>query len=269
MRFAHTPWTGADTSVVIRGEEYACASGTYWVPPKAERSGRITTSGRELDHAPSKLMYKHVGWIRREDTGKFTAVYRVRLVPFVVLILLVLCAIIGIGHALTNSNAGSTDNGTSASAPSYINSETSAPAKNETKGAVVSYAAYESVADQHWKANALEQSIRLALPGTVISSDGESTENPVDAAPHIYVDLNGDGEFEDSECVYNPMTYGAGGSITDYGKFLKAGTEVNHITLTQAVPAGEYKAELVWTGVLKSDHTPANPMTFDFKITAE
>ena len=113
----------------------------------------------------------------------------------------------------------------------------------------------------------MEQTIRLALPGSVIEADGSSADNPVDAAPHIYVDFNDDGEFSADECVYNPMAYDADGNVTDYGKFLRAGTEVNTITLTQAIPAGDYNAELVWTGVLSSDHTPANPMSFNFKIS--
>lgn len=266
MRFAHTPFTGADTTVTIRGEEYACASGTYWVPPRDERSGRITTRGKTLDHAPSRTFYQRIGWVRREDTGRYTAVYRLRIAPIIVLTALAVCVCVGAAFALSGHSAGSDAHG-SAAAPGYIDSETTTAHPTKVTGAAVSYAAYESVPDQQWKANALEQTIRLALPGSVIEADGSSADNPVDAAPHIYVDFNDDGEFSADECVYNPMAYDADGNVTDYGKFLRAGTEVNTITLTQAIPAGDYNAELVWTGVLSSDHTPANPMSFNFKIS--
>lgn len=270
MRLARTPFKGADTTVDIRGEEYACASGRYWVPPREERGGRITTRGKELDRAPSRLLYTHIGWVKREDTGKYAALYKRRIAPIVVLIAVVVCACIGISAAVVrNGGAGNDSAGgtASASAPSYIESETTVPHKSEVTGTAVSYAAYESVPDQTWKANSLTQNIRLALPGSVIEADGSTVGNPVDAAPHIYVDVNGDGAFSEDECVYNPMTYGADGNITDYGKFLRAGTEVNQITLNQALKAGTYNAELVWTGVLVSDHTPANPMSFNFVIT--
>ena len=269
MRFAHTPFPGADTTVCIQGEEYACASGAYWVPPRAERSGRITMRGKTLAHAPSRLLYQRIGWLRREDTGAYTAVYRLRIVPIIALAAIAVCACTGIALAL-NSGTGSADNGpsaTGATAPAYIDSETTTAHQTEVKGAAVSYAAYESVSDQQWKVGVLEQSIRLALPGSVIDADGHTAKNPVDAAPHIYVDLNGDGEFSADECVYNPMTYADDGSVSDYGKFLRAGTEVNSIALTQTLPAGDYNAELVWTSVMASDHTPANPMSFNFKIS--
>lgn len=270
MRLARTPFKGADTTVDIRGEEYACASGRYWVPPREERGGRITTRGKELDRAPSRLLYTRIGWVRCEDTGKYAALYKLHVAPIVVLSAVAVCACIGIGAAvMRNSGAGNDSAGStvSASAPSYIESETTTAHPTEVTGAAVSYAAYESVPDQQWKANALEQTIRLALPGSVIEADGSSVDNPVDAAPHIYVDVNGDGTFSEDECVYNAMTYGADGRITDYGKFLRAGTEVNTITLNQALKAGIYNAELVWTGVLASDRTPANPMSFNFVIT--
>lgn len=263
MRFAHTPFTGADTTVTIRGEEYACASGTYWVPPKEERSGHMTCGGRILSRAPSMLFYKRIGWVKREDTGRYAAVYRLRILPFLVLGALAVCAVWGLAGKASPRSGSEAQTAT----PSYIAGETTKPAKTETKGAAVAYAAYESVTDQTWKAGALEQSIRLALPGTVTGTDGKSTANPIDAAPHIYVDLNGDGVFDRDECVYNAPTYDADGNVESYGLFLHAGTEVTKITLTQPLDAGTYDAELVWTGIMQSDHTLANPMTFRLKIT--
>lgn len=263
MRLARVPFKGADSKLTIHGAEYALASGKYWVPPKEERSGHMTCGGRILSGVPSMLFYKRIGWVKREDTGRYVAVYRLRILPLLVLGALAVCAMWGLaGKASPHS-----DSEAQTDTPSYIAGETTKPAKTETKGAAVAYAAYESVTDQNWKANALEQSIRLALPGTVTGTDGKSTANPVDAAPHIYVDLNGDEVFDRDECVYNALTYDADGNVESYGLFLHAGTEVNEITLTRPLDAGEYDAELVWTGIMQSDHTPANPMTFQFKIT--
>lgn len=263
MRLARVPFKGADSKLTIHGAEYALASGKYWVPPKEERSGHMTCGGRILSGVPSMLFYKRIGWVKREDTGRYVAVYRLRVLPIIVIAVLAACAVYGIAGAVTyRAHSAGT-----AEAPTYISSETSTPAKTETKGAAVAYAAYESVPDQTWKTGALEQNIRIALPGTVIGENGTSEANPVDAAPHIYVDLNGDGVFDRDECVYNAPTYDDDGNVQAYGLFLHAGTEVNEITLTRPLDAGEYDAELVWTGIMQSDHTPANPMTFQFKIT--
>ena len=78
------------------------------------------------------------------------------------------------------------------------------------------------------------------------------------------VDLNHDGKYSDSECIYNPA------GKTGYGAFIRPGCEVNRIKLTQPVPAGTYSARTVWRSVLASDgKTPASSTSFDFTLTVE
>lgn len=76
------------------------------------------------------------------------------------------------------------------------------------------------------------------------------------------VDLNHDGKYSDSECIYNPA------GKTGYGAFLRPGCEVNRIKLTQSVPAGTYSARTVWNSMLARDgKTPAGSTSFDFNLT--
>ena len=127
----------------------------------------------------------------------------------------------------------------------------------------INYASYEASCDSTWKADRLTQDCKLSLPATC-THEGETGGNPVDSAPTVYVDLNGDGEFSDSEAVYNAP------DESGYGKLLAAGSEVESIELNQKVPAGEYSAMTVWRSVLSSDHkTPAGSSSFTWALTVE
>ena len=135
----------------------------------------------------------------------------------------------------------------------------------ETSKPVVSidYASYDASVDSTWKADSLTQDFKLSLPSTC-THEGETGGNPVDSSPSVYVDLDGNGAFDDSECVYNAP------DETGYGKLLAAGSEVDSIELTQKVPAGEYSAMTVWRSVLASDHSqPAGQSSFTWALTVE
>ena len=128
----------------------------------------------------------------------------------------------------------------------------------------VDYAAYDATVDSIWKADTLTQDFRLSLPSTCKYSRGKEGGNPIISSPSVSVDLNHDGKYSDSECVYNPA--GKDG----YGAFLRPGCEVNRIKLTQSVPAGTYSARTVWNSVLARDgKTPAGSTSFDFNLTVE
>lgn len=125
----------------------------------------------------------------------------------------------------------------------------------------VEYASYDSSTDSTFKANCLTQDFRLSLPATCKYSKTESA-NPILSSPSVWADLNGDRKYSDSECIYNPA------GKTGYGAFLRPGTEVDRITLTQKLPAGIYNARVVWRSVLSSDgKTPAGSTSFDFTLT--
>lgn len=141
----------------------------------------------------------------------------------------------------------------------------SAKSSGETSQPVVSidYASYDASVDSTWKADSLTQEFKLSLPATC-THGGETGGNPVDSAPSVYVDLNSDGTFDDSECVYNAP------DSTGYGKLLAAGSEVESIELNQPIAAGEYTAMTVWRSVLASDHsTPAGQSSFTWTLTVE
>lgn len=153
--------------------------------------------------------------------------------------------------------------GSGSSSPDFLSGMTAVATSNKP---IVSldYAAYDATVDSVWKADTLTQDFRLSLPSTCKYAKGKEGGNPIISSPSIMVDLNHDGKYSDSECVYNPA------GKTGYGAFLRPGTEVNRIRLTQPVKAGTYSARTVWRSVLASDgKTPASSTSFDFNLTVE
>lgn len=128
----------------------------------------------------------------------------------------------------------------------------------------IRYASYDSGVDEvTWKSQALKQPLELSLPATC-THGGATGRNPVDSSPSVYVDFDGSGTFDDSECVWNAP------DSTGYGKLLAAGSEVDTIELSQKVPAGRYSAMTVWRSVLSSDHSkPAGQSAFTWALTVE
>lgn len=171
------------------------------------------------------------------------------------LLLPLLIAALFLALTLTFCGSGSTS-------PDFLSGMTETAGATARPVVSVDYAAYDATVDSVWKADTLTQDFKLSLPATCKYSKGKQGGNPIISSPSISVDLNRDGKYSDTECVYNPA--GKDG----YGAFLRPGTEVDRITLTQKVPAGTYNARTVWRSVLSSDgKTPAGTTSFDFTLT--
>lgn len=154
--------------------------------------------------------------------------------------------------------------GSGSSSPDYLAGMTGTADATSKPVTSVDYASFDATVDSVISADSLVQDFRLSLPATCKYAKGKEGGNPIISSPSIMVDLNHDGKYSDSECIYNPA------GKTGYGAFLRPGTEVNRIKLTQSVPAGTYSARTVWRSVLASDgKTPASSTSFDFNLTVE
>lgn len=150
------------------------------------------------------------------------------------------------------------------SSPDFLSGMTGTAGATSKPVVSVDYAAYDATVDSVWKADTLTQEdFKLSLPSTCKYSKGKTGGNPIISSPSVMVDLNRDGKYSDSEIVYNPA------GKTGYGAFLRPGTEVDRITLTQKVPAGTYNARTVWRSLLQDGKTPAGSTSFDFTLTVE
>lgn len=148
--------------------------------------------------------------------------------------------------------------------PDYLAGMTGTAGAVQKPVTSVDYASYDSSSDATISADTYEVDFRLSLPATCKYSKGKQGGNPIISSPSLMVDLNRDGKYSDSECIYNPA--GKDG----YGAFLRPGCEVNRIRLTQPVKAGTYSARTVWNSVLERDgKTPAGSTSFDFTLTVE
>lgn len=152
--------------------------------------------------------------------------------------------------------------GSGSSSPDYLAGMTGTAGATSKPVVSVDYAAYDATVDSVWKADTLTQDFRLSLPSTCKYAKGKTSGNPILSSPSIWVDIDGNNQFSDNECVYNAP------DKTGYGAFIRPGCEVNRIKLTQSVPAGTYSARTVWRSVLASDgKTPASSTSFDFTLT--
>lgn len=153
--------------------------------------------------------------------------------------------------------------GSFSTSPQYIAGMVGTAGADQNKPVTsVEYASYDSSSDITISANSYEVDFRLSLPASCKYSKQHEGANPIMSSPSIWADLNGDRKYSDSECIYNPA------GKTGYGAFLRPGTEVDRITLTQKLPAGIYNARVVWRSVLSSDgKTPAGSTSFDFTLT--
>lgn len=292
-RITEEKWENADHTVKLGGVRIPAASSREWLPEKTDRIGETrqkgkkssgqkdTKNGFEIGHrffevkplskgGADHIFYKEKGWIQATDTEDSRKGYiqirgfRMALVPVFVLIAAALVSL------LLYLNTGVAP----IYQPQYIADQTGITNnRKDPKAEIGSYSAYQSVPDQIWTAGETHQEIRLVLPATVTTKDKYNREvsysNPVDAAPHIYVDLNADGEFSEDECVFNPMTFDKNGKITDIGALLQAGNQIDSVELTRPIDQGEYDAEVVWTGITSDTHEMANPMTFQFHLTVQ
>lgn len=171
------------------------------------------------------------------------------------LLLPLLIAALFLALTLTFCGSGSTS-------PDYLSGMTKTAGTTSKPVVSVDYASYSATVDSVWVADSMTQDFKLSLPATCQYAKGKEGGNPIISSPSIMVDLNHDGKYSDSECVYNAP------DKTGYGAFIRPGCEVNHIKLTQSVPADTYSARTVWNSVLARDgKTPAGSTSFDFTLT--
>lgn len=150
------------------------------------------------------------------------------------------------------------------SSPDFLSGMTGTAGATSKPVVSVDYAAYDATVDSVWVADSMTQDFRLSLPATCQYAKGKTGGNPILSSPSIWVDIDGNNQFSNNECVYNAP------DKTGYGAFIRPGCEVNRIKLTQSVPAGTYSARTVWRSVLASDgKTPASSTSFDFNLTVE
>lgn len=138
----------------------------------------------------------------------------------------------------------------------YIDGQTQTEGAEPSQQPVASieYASYEASVDC-----AIDQ-IQLALPATA-THEGVTGKNPIDSSPSIYVDIDSDGDFDPSECVYNPP------NDSGYGHLLRAGSQVDNIQLTRPLDSGTYDALTVWHSVLAGTSTSAGQTSFAWTLT--
>lgn len=259
-------------------------------PPKSERLGIVKKSGKGKAHgqqpdyilvgdkevylqpytSKNPIFAKKVGWVHvtsdNEEKSGYVKVNKTSAIPIIILILVLLGVLLLVYSAL---------NGVAPKdAPAYFANQTGIVQQPQsTPETTITYATYQSTSDQTWTANSTEQDISLVLPANTTYTDKngqtKSEKNPIVAAPSIWVDFNGNGKFDNDECVFNPPTYDKNGVVTNPGNLLEAGKELDHVTLTRTIPAGTYKAETVWTPQMAEGGTNANPMAFNWNLTVK
>ena len=220
-------------------------AGKYW------HAARLETDRK-------RLFFRAAGCVRAERNKDgfqfYTRVYHLR--KWVLFLPLALCAILLL---LSLTFYGSD------SSPS-LGFLDGAKSSGGSAAPVVSirYASYDSGDDEvTWKSQALKQPLKLSLPANC-THGGATGCNPVDSSPAVYIDLDGSGIFDDSECVWNAP------DSSGYGKLLAAGSEVDSIELSKQIPPGQYLAMTVWRSVLSSDHSqPAGQSAFTWRLTVE
>ena len=144
-------------------------------------------------------------------------------------------------------------------AVSYVGDATGiAPANEEVAAQIDEHTTFQSTPNATWE----EAPAGGRVPLLVSNPAG----NPVDLAPHVYIDCNDDGELTADECVWNAPAFDDAGTMTDCGSFLEPGTEVEAIELLRAVPAGTHEGAVQYTAVHAATGQPANGMTMRFSV---
>lgn len=167
---------------------------------------------------------------------------------WLLLLPLALCAVL---LALALRTCGTTSQ---APAPRYMDGQTQTEEVSTQPVASIEYASYQASVDC-----AIDQ-IQLALPATA-THEGVTGKNPIDSSPSIYVDIDSDGDYEPSECVYNPP------DDSGYGQLLRAGSQVDNIQLTRPLDSGTYSALTVWRSVFAGTSNPAGHTSFAWTLT--
>ncbi len=132
----------------------------------------------------------------------------------------------------------------------YIGDATGVTAPNASvRAEIEEHTTFQSVPNVLWKEGERDVGLLIANP------EG----NPVDMAPHVFIDVNGDGSFTEDECVWNPQ------DSSGEGDLLAPGSKVDQIHLDRLLKPGVYDGQVVFTAYHVGSHAPANGMTMAFK----
>lgn len=145
--------------------------------------------------------------------------------------------------------------GSGSSPVAFLDGQTQISGTTSKPVLATSYASYSATPDTTWRSGETRQDMTLLLPATC-TVDGKLGANPVLSAPSIAVDLDKSGTFEPREVLFNSE-----------GAYLRAGSQLDHIDLSEPLAAGEYSARTVWRSVLLDGKTKAGAATFDWHLT--
>lgn len=145
--------------------------------------------------------------------------------------------------------------GSGSSPVAFLDGQTQISGTTSKPVLTTSYASYSATPDTTWRSGETRQDMTLLLPATC-TVDGKLGANPVLSAPSIAVDLDKSGTFEPREVLFNSE-----------GAYLRAGSQLDHVDLSEPLAAGEYSARTVWRSVLQDGKTPAGAATFDWHLT--
>lgn len=145
--------------------------------------------------------------------------------------------------------------GSGSSPVAFLDGQTQISGTTSKPVLTTSYASYSATPDTTWRSGETRQDMTLLLPATC-TVDGKLGANPVLSAPSIAVDLDKSGTFEPHEVLFNSE-----------GAYLRAGSQLEHIDLSEPLAAGEYSARTVWRSVLLDGKTKAGAATFDWHLT--
>lgn len=145
--------------------------------------------------------------------------------------------------------------GSGSSPVAFLDGQTQISGTTSKPVLTTSYASYSATPDTTWRSGETRQDMTLLLPATC-TVDGKLGANPVLSAPFIAVDLDKSGTFEPHEVLFNSE-----------GAYLRAGSQLDHIDLSEPLAAGEYSARTVWRSVLLDGKTKAGAATFDWHLT--
>lgn len=145
--------------------------------------------------------------------------------------------------------------GSGSSPVAFLDGQTQISGTTSKPVLTTSYASYSATPDTTWRSGETRQDMTLLLPATC-TVDGKLGANPVLSAPSIAVDLDKSGTFEPHEVLFNSE-----------GAYLRAGSQLDHIDLSEPLAAGEYSARTVWRSVLLDGKTKAGAATFDWHLT--
>ena len=220
---------------------------------KADIIGTVSGISYEKTDSLSGLFWKAAGFVP-SDENSYIRVMKRRKFP----IILIIIAVLLFSIIICMANPGWFTHHSNRKSATYIGEKNKGKDSGKTtSGKNVNgddYTSFRSVPDNlTWSASSFEQSIPL------VNLEG----NTVDLAPLIYVDLNHDGSFDDSECVYN----------ADASERLKPGHSVDQVTCTRTIPAGTYPAEVKYLAFdgKKADGTDlqTNGMNFEFNVSVQ